>query len=880
MLASVPSTVMADDGSQLDATIIPDKIIAHTDGIIQVVPKGFSGSIDNLVATSSDSSLVKVTGVEQDASHHSYNVKISAGNAGLATISLAASGFAPLELPLTVYSDSKMPTNLLIKATPKTFSTSGPNSGYIAVETVNQDGVPTPVPSDTPITMSVSDGTIAAISSNQMVIKQGSYFASETFVMEKPGSATIYASGPSMQPVSDTVTMNNEAVPYTIQAYAYPPIINVDKDSISYVIVQLHDSAGNPVIAKEDIPVSVRIVNPNDASIVNTSGQSPFVQVNDALMIKKGSYWGYIPVEFTAGENATYDVNISAKGYLISTSPVSTTVTTSITANSGTTVPGSSTTSSGTTTTTSTTSSSGTTTTTSTSSASGTTKSGQTTATGTTTATSSSSSLCALNPVPLSTTQVQIATVEQNFVMDDKTPCFYPLPILSTGNNELIGVMSLKDPSGFPALAKSNLSFRIDSSDTSTVSVPQTEMGVGSQAALVFAQVGTSANPVMLNVISDSPQQVSPIVASPAQSTSGLVADPLVPKVIPDTQFPLAVYATKNGALGSFSSDFTALLSPQQSISPNQLSITRTNPIYLADETVLQDGSQTAAITAPQHTSTFTVVGASTKPSAITLEYPDQIISNTDLLFSVELLDSKQLPIIAEKDMDVKLVSSDPSVLEVPDSVQIKKGSYYASFDARSTTGGTAEVAVLADGVPLSKFDITAVSYVPVASIMAVDHADNNNPVTATLAATYDKVPVPGLSVDWTVHGGTIQSKDSSTDKDGKATVTIVTNDPKIVSIVASVGGGMYETITATKQISINPPLVPAATSQPTGQAPQQTGGFTVMGLSPILFVIPGAAAAAFVVLKKKNILEGISERMNFAEKFSGMRGRFSGGQE
>lgn len=882
LLAIFPHYVFADDGNQLDTTSIPNKIIAGTDGIIQVYAKNFTSTIDGLVATSSDSSIMQILGVEKDVSHNVFNIKISALNAGQVTISVAASGFASLELPVTVYPDSKGATNLLIKATPQTFSTSGPNAGYISVETVNANGIPTPVSADTPITLSVSDNSIVSLAEDQMVIKQGSYFVTEKFAIAKPGNAQIYASASSMQPVSTSVTINNDAVPYTLQVYAYPPIVNVNKDAVSYVIVQLHDSAGNPVIAKNNIPISVRIVNTANETSVNTSNQSPFVQLNDALVIQKGSYWGYIPVEFTAGVNTNFNVEISATGYVISTVPASTTVTTSITGATAKTVPGSTVSGTGTTTITSTTSTNGNTNVTSTTSATGTTTNGNTTATGTTTASSTLNTICTLIPktISLSTSQVQIAAVSQNYVLDDKTPCFYPLPVLTTGNRELIGVLALKDSSGYPALAKSDLSFQVDSSDMSTVSIRDVKMGYGNQSSLVFAQVGNAVNPVTLNVVSDSPQQVMPVVASPSQANSGLVADSLLTTVLPNTQFPLAIYTTHNGALDSFKNDFTALISPQEAISPIQLTVSKNNPIFLADETLLTSGSQNIAITTSDYSSSFTVVGASSKPSAIILGYPNQIFSNSDVLFSIELLDDKQLPILADKDTDIKLVSSDPSVLDVPGDVQIKDGSYYATFDVHSKASGTAEIAVLADEIPLSKFDITTTSYPPIVSIDSVDHADNNSPLTATVTAAYNQLPLSGLNVNWIVTGGTIQSKDSLTNQAGKATISLVTNDPNTVSIQASVSGGPYQTVTATKQISINPPLSPVSTSEQSAPDGQQPNSFTVMGISPILFVIPGAAAAAFVVLKKKNMLEGISERINFAEKFSGIKEKMSSSQE
>jgi hypothetical protein len=882
ILSILPHYVFADNGNQLDTTLIPNKIMANSNGTIQVYPQNFSNAIDGLVATSSDSSIVQILGIEKDASHGVFNVNISALSAGQVTINMAASGFDSLQLPVTVYSDYKGAANLLIKATPATFSTSGPNTGYISVETVDSNGVPAPVSADTPIQLSVSDSSIASLAEDQMVIKQGSYFATGTFEVKTPGNAQIYASTPSMPPVSASLTINNDAVPYTIQVYAYPPIVNTNRDAMAYIIVQLQDASGIPVIAKNDIPVSVQLVNLVDNGCVgaykqelcsiNTSGQSPLVQANDALVIPKGSYWGYIPVEFTAGVNATYNIDISATGYAVSMTPPSTTVTTTTTSTAGATVAGSSTSATGTKTATSTTSAGGTTTTTTTSSTSGTTTNGATSATGSTTASSTSASICSLNPIPLSTSQVQIAAVSQNYLLDNKTPCLYPLPILTTGNNELIGVLSLKDSLGYPALAESNLSFEIDSSDVSTVSIPDVKMGYGTQSALVFAQVGNAANAVTLNVISASPQQVIPVMASPSQTTSGLVADSLLPTVLPNTQFPLAIYAVNNGALDSFTHDFTALISPQETISPIQLSVPNNEPIFLSNETLLEDGSQSMAITTPDYSSySFTVTGASTSstPNGILLGYPNQIVSNSNLLFSIELLDNNQLPILADKDIDVKLVSSDPTVLDVPDSVPITEGSYYATFDAQSKGAGTAEIAVLADGIPLSKFDITTVSFTPVVSIDSTDHADNNTPLNATITATYNQSPLPGRNVDWTVTGGTIKNKDSLTDQDGKATISLITNDPNTVTIQASVGGGPYQTVTATKQISINPPLLPTNSTGQSTQVNTRPTGFTIMGVSPILFVIPGAAAGAFIVLKKKNMLEGVSER------FSGIKERF-----
>lgn len=790
VFAIFPHYVFADNGDQFADRLIPSKFMANTDGVIQVYPQTFGNAVDNLVATSSDSSILQIIGTEKDPIHNSFNVKTRSLSAGQVTIDVAAPGFSSLAMPVTVYPNSASPTNLLIKATPATFMTSQSNVGYVSVETTNPDGIPTPVPVDTTVKLSVSDDNIVNLA-DSLVIKQGSYYATEKFNLVKPGTATIYASSSSMQLVSTQITYNNANTQSTIQAYVFPQVINSNKDAVGYVIVQLLAGA-TPTIAKDDIPISVRVVNTTSTAAVNTSGPNPLVQVNEALTIKKGSYWGYVPVEFTAGSSGTFSVLISAKGYTVSTSSAS-----------------------------------------------------------------------------------QFTTNAQNALRDVKTPRLNILPIMTTGKQELIGVLQLTDPvNNNPILAKSNLDFRIDSSDPYTVSVPDVQMSAGSQAALVFAQVGSIVSPVTLNVVSDVPQAVTPILSSLPSTTSTVVADSLIPMVLTHTTFPLAIYMTKNGALDSFTSDSSALISPQDSISSGQMTITKVDPIHVAEETLLKDGSQTMTITTASYSSSFTVTGASIKPSSFAFDYPAQIFSNSKNLISVVLLDDKQLPMLTDHDITIHLVSSNPNVMVVPDSVQIPKGSYYVTFDGDSKASGTAEISALSGEIPLSKFDISVTSLSPIITIDAPDRADNNVPVTATITATYNQLPLPGLDVNWKVTGATTKNMDATTNQYGKATISLITNDPSAVNIESDVGGGPYQVVTATKQVTINSPLGPTSSIVSTGAT--QPTGLTILGLSPLLFVIPGGGAAAFVILKKKNMLDGITEKIDISGKISEIKDRVS----
>ena len=111
--------------------LIPNKIVANTEGVFQVYLKDgttIPGKIDNLVVTTSDSSIIQILEIGENANGFVTPVKIKAVSTGTANIALAAPGFSPTEFPITVYGSKNNQAQLLIKTTPNTFSVNGPDN--------------------------------------------------------------------------------------------------------------------------------------------------------------------------------------------------------------------------------------------------------------------------------------------------------------------------------------------------------------------------------------------------------------------------------------------------------------------------------------------------------------------------------------------------------------------------------------------------------------------------------------------------------------------------------------------------------------------------------------------------------------------------------
>ena len=771
--------------NELAVRVIPNKIMENTEGIIQVYSNSEDAQqIDKLIATSSDSSVVQILGIEKETGGYFTDIKIKAVGDGDAKIALAAPGFLSKEFQMTVSKDTGDATNLLVKVTPGIFAYNGPTIGYVTVELANEGGFPTYAKEDTPITITSSDSGIVSIKTSQIIITKGSYFATGQFETKQEGNALISAVSPSMSTVSASVGVLAQDPQQTIQVYVFPEKINAFKAATGYIAVQLHDPSGNPVKAKEDIPIKVQITNSSGTESINTSHQNSVIQANEPLVIKKDSYWASIKITSNSGLNGTYTVSISAKGYIVSQ-------------------------------------------------------------------------------------PAQITTVTSNALFDDKSAHVDVLPILATGQKELIGVLHLQDSSGDPILAKRTMQIHIDSSDPTALSVNDVQLDYGSQAALVFGTVGNVAKSVTLNVVTENTQSINPTITSAPPSEFSLIAEPLVPKVLSHTDFPLAIYLSKNGALSTFGSNVTPLISPEAFIQTEQSSISKDQSIALVKSSLLKEQTGTVSITTQDYSTSISIQGLSTKPQMIAMDYPENILANTIDTFSIEMLDGQQLPVSTGDDMEVKIVSSDPSVIATPDVVTVKKGTYYSTFEVQPKRSGSAEISVLGNEIPLSKYTVTVVSFVPVISISTPDYENLGSNFVATISVSYHDKSLTGMSIDWNVQGAQIQTKETVTDGSGNAKISLIAQDPSKITIQATAHGGIYDVASASKDVTILQPLSE-------NKNPNAGGGtgstMTIAGINPLFVVIPVAAGVAVFILKKKNLLVGVGEKINFADKFAEIR--------
>jgi len=760
-------SISAAYAEEFDIRFLPQKLVEGSEAKMQVfisegetiIPK----KITDLTITSLDSSILHIEKIHEGSSFVT-DITVKAGKPGTTTIYLAAPGFDSREIPVTIYGNKNHASTLLVKITPDTFTTSGPSQGYIAVELADEDGFPVIAKEDTVISLDTANREIIELASQNLLIKRGEYFAHSQFMIKKSGEATIYATAQGIETKSSTIKVEEDE-DLTIKMYTYPTTLSIHDASQGFVIAQLQDSSGRPVIAQKDITVYYKVTDSDYSEATNYS--SNYKQKSSGyFQISKGTYWGYSQYSLPEGIEDTYELSISTE-----------------------------------------------------------------------------------EPLVIETVEITSKDLE---LMDDKLVQFQTLPVLATGKRELIGILHLEDEDGNPVVAKKELAIRIDSSDSKALTVEDVILEAGNQMALVFGKIGHSVpTDLELRPAVNEGELTTIEVFGPNKDSLELVVEPLIPDVLSGTDFPVVMYLKDGTELTSFPEDKDVFVSPNEHIQIQTKKIVQKDTLVLFDAKSLKKGSVDLLVETGDFDDTSTIESLSSDPSDIIFDHSKSIFVGSNDVFSIQLVNSEGLPTYATSDVIINLVVKDQAIAEMPSTITIPKGSYYALFDVAPKTAGTTEVSLLSKELPLVSDTITITSLVPTLSVSGPDSVESGETFLVTVSAKSGEKSLAGLNVDWQISGGIIQISDTQTGSTGDAIVSVIPQGSS-VNVMATVGGQWYSPASISKSVTIN-----SSDGIPIEEQPSKPDySLEIFGIDPILIIVPGAIGAAGFMLKKNGQLK------------------------
>jgi len=751
---------------EFDIRFLPQKLVEGSEAKMQVfvaegeqiIPK----KITDLTITSLDSSILHIEKI-QDTGSFVSEVTVKAGKPGTTTLYIAAPGFDSKEIPVTIYGNKNHASTLLVKITPDTFTTSGPSEGYIAVELADEDGFPVIAKEDTVVSLNTANRDKIEIASQNLLIKKGEYYSHTKFTIKNSGEATIYLTSNGIETATSTITIQEDE-DLTVKMYTYPNTMSIHDATQGFVIAQLQDSSGRPIIAQKDITVYYRVADSDFEEATNYS--SNYKQKSTGyFQIPKGSYWGYTQYSLPEGLEDKYELSISTE-----------------------------------------------------------------------------------DPLVVETQEIEAKDLE---LIDDKLVQFKTVPVLATGKRELVGVVYLEDEDGNPVVAEKELAIKIDSTDNKALTVEDVILKAGGQVALVYGKIGHSVpTDLELRPAVTEGEFTTIDVFGPNKDSLEFVVEPLIPEVLSGTSFPTIMYLKDGTEITNFPEDSDVFVSPNEYVQIQTKKIVQKDSLVLFDSKSLKKGSVELTVEAGDFEDSTIIDNLSSDPANMILDHSKSIFVGNNDVFSIQLINSEGLPTYATSDVVVSLVAKDQNLVEMPSSITIPTGSYYALFDVAPKAAGTTEISLLSKELPLVSEEITITSLIPILTITAPDSVGESEAFTATVSAKSNEKPLAGLKVDWQLSGGINQISDSQTSPAGEASISIIPNSPS-VNIVATVSGQWYSPASTSKSVTVNMPVSVLVSEE---QAKDYS--IEIFGIDPILIIVPGAIGAAGFMLKRKGQLK------------------------
>ena len=759
---------------ELGYRFLPSKLVENSDVTMYIFGMQDDNVIPKLIegtrASSLDSSIVRVAEVKSSESGFMSEILLKTGKPGDTIISVVASDFSSIEIPVEVFGNKLSQTQILIKTVPEEFTVNGITTGLVSVQLADEDEFPVIAKKDTIVSLSSSDNSIVQIPQRDLLIKEGEYFAIGSFEVKGEGESKIYASSIGVDSVSTEIDVVDEEE-LTVELYVYPETLSSYTAQKGHIIAQLQDSGGEPVIAKETIRIDLRIVNDDYTDASNFSDDLyNSIKTVGFFEIPKGSYWGYTTFTPLSGVEDSYDITISSKDPLVIDSEI-----------------------------------------------------------------------------------VETENVE---LFDDKIVKIETVPILTTGERELIGVMFLEDEDDDPVVADKDIVVRIDSSDEDTLQIENVILTEGSQSAPIYAKVGPSvpADELEIVLLEAEAEIITPDIYGPDEDTLDLVAESLISKILAGTEFPIALYVEETEA-EVFPESSNVIVSPSEYFEVDETSVNKGEEIITVNANALKKGSDTLNISIKNYETELTMEGLVSTPTDLELDYSDTIFSGTNDVFSIQLLTDAESPVFASQDTEVQLSLKDSSLIEIPETVLIKKGEYFANFDVSPLSSGSTEISIFGQDLPLKTYDIEITSLKPEISISAPDMIERDDFFDAVITLTHNDAALSDSKVSWNVEGGLVQLSDSKTGADGDASISIIATDPRSITVSADVAGSWYSPTSISKTVKINSTDSEFMAFAEDGQETQY-GQIEIFGFDPVLIIVPLGIGLGAFYLKKKGMLQ------------------------
>lgn len=452
------------------------------------------------------------------------------------------------------------------------------------------------------------------------------------------------------------------------------------------------------------------------------------------------------------------------------------------------------------------------------------------------------------------TSQDPLVVVEESFetldveVYGDEEVKFESVDVLADGSRQLVGVIFLEDVNGHPVTSDRDIVVPFTSSDD-LVSIETTTIHQGYSSALVFGTIGnfvpstTDIKPQILN------SELTSLTIHGFSEDSISLEIHSVTDTIPKekTHWIISYLESSDGELFKIPDNQKIQISDSAIFEIEEDLIQQYPYFILIPVTAVGEGEDELQFSLDNFETSMSLTSAITEPSSLQLDFSEKLYNGISDIFTIQVLDGSGLPVSAETDIEVKIFSSQSSVIDFEKNVKIPKNTSFTSFEIIPLSSGTTEISLVSEGLPVVTEEITIGDLTPTIQITSADLIDEGESFLVSILAKQNNAPLRNALVTWEFDGGITTIADEKTGPTGEAVASIIPTSNESVKIHATINNGPIQSAYASKIVKVNATMPVLSDEELDDSFKKPDLG----GIDPVLILVPALIGGMIFYMKK-----------------------------
>jgi len=455
--------------------------------------------------------------------------------------------------------------------------------------------------------------------------------------------------------------------------------------------------------------------------------------------------------------------------------------------------------------------------------------------------------LIATSQNPLTIIEEDFETIDVELYGDEQIK-FETLSVLADGKRQLIGIIYLEDENGHPVTANRDIIVSFIAPDKS-ISIENSVIKEGFESSLVFGNMGffipedTEIAPNIENL-----EVVDLDIQGFEESSVELKTHVPEDHFLKGEEYWITAYMEASGELFRIPENQHFDISDSKKFEVDKNRIETHQYFILIPITAIDAGDEDLTISSNKFETTVSLSSIESTPELLEMKFSDSLFRGIKETFTIQILDAQELPIKINEDIEIKIFSSDPSIINFPKSVTMSQKSSFISLEAMPESAGEVEVSLVSEGLSIVSEEITIEEATPTIQITGKEIIDQGESFIISLLAKQNGIPLQNANIIWELDGGVSTMIEEKTGPTGEAIASIISTSDESVKITATLDNGPIQSAYASKIIKVNASSLktPETIEDESFKKP------SIEGIDPIMIIIPALIGGVVMYMKKK----------------------------